>query len=545
MKDIVTEDENFDIEKFIPVIRARITTNNPFVRQFLLGWIMVLDSVPDIDMLVYLPQFLDGLFSMLSDPNKEIEKQACTVIDEFVSEIETVADAVEYESLVPILITHCQSQVNLAKQKALHWIYKFLFAANNFEKNIGPKKDPKQLLLPFHCIMLQAILPNLSHPSDDIRSITIIANTELTKMVSTCNQVSYKDFLTIIGKEIQNYNVQTRVASLVWLELLLNKDDQQVLKQMNKPFEVKLLQCLGDADDRVVNLNLKVLASISVTNEDNFVKVLSLLTRLFRSEDILLKRAGYIIRELSVMLNPENIFRVFARILLSNDKEQQLPISDYDDNVKEVSSTSLMTHLEFCSVMVQTLNTILLTSKELTDLRKLVKKGLSTPESGELFLILYKSWCHNPVATLSLCLLSKAYKHASALVASFAEIEITVSFLVQIDNLVQMLESPIFADLRLQLLEPQKNPYLLKTFYGILMLLPQGPAYDKLNRRLECVNTLSLLHLIDRKDLNNSITQNGHSRNATEDTEDKESTELLKHFSSIQKAHKRTYNADL
>jgi vacuole morphology and inheritance protein 14 len=31
---------------------------NPFVRQFLLGWINVLDSVPDLDLLQYLPQVL-------------------------------------------------------------------------------------------------------------------------------------------------------------------------------------------------------------------------------------------------------------------------------------------------------------------------------------------------------------------------------------------------------------------------------------------------------------------------------------------------------
>jgi vacuole morphology and inheritance protein 14 len=106
------------------------------------------------------------------------------------------------------------------------------------------------------------------------------------------------------------------------------------------------------------------------------------------------------------VLNPENIFRVFSRILLS-DEESVLDL--------DVETPAHMNHLEFCSVMVQTLNTILLTSKELLDLRNTIKKGT---ESQELFEILYKSWCHNPIATLSLCLLAKAYPHASALVAS-------------------------------------------------------------------------------------------------------------------------------
>ncbi|KAF5837786.1 vacuolar 14 Fab1-binding region-domain-containing protein [Dunaliella salina] len=36
----------------------------------------VLDSVPDLDLLVYLPQLLDGLMAMLSDPNREIRVAA-------------------------------------------------------------------------------------------------------------------------------------------------------------------------------------------------------------------------------------------------------------------------------------------------------------------------------------------------------------------------------------------------------------------------------------------------------------------------------------
>lgn len=50
----------YSIEEFIPLLRERMNVLNPFVRQFLVGWITVLDSVPDIDMLGFLPDFLDG-----------------------------------------------------------------------------------------------------------------------------------------------------------------------------------------------------------------------------------------------------------------------------------------------------------------------------------------------------------------------------------------------------------------------------------------------------------------------------------------------------
>ena len=46
------------------------------LRQLLVGWITVLNAVPDINMLDHLPEFLDGLFNMLSDGNREIKQAA-------------------------------------------------------------------------------------------------------------------------------------------------------------------------------------------------------------------------------------------------------------------------------------------------------------------------------------------------------------------------------------------------------------------------------------------------------------------------------------
>lgn len=58
---------------------------NPFVRQFLVGWITVLDSVPEIDMLGFLPDFLDGthllrLLSCARLPGSYLDSEDCSVI---------------------------------------------------------------------------------------------------------------------------------------------------------------------------------------------------------------------------------------------------------------------------------------------------------------------------------------------------------------------------------------------------------------------------------------------------------------------------------
>jgi vacuole morphology and inheritance protein 14 len=64
MKDIVTESETFHVEQFLPLLQTYIRRTNPYIRQLLVGWITVLDSIPDISMIDYLPDFLDGLFNV-------------------------------------------------------------------------------------------------------------------------------------------------------------------------------------------------------------------------------------------------------------------------------------------------------------------------------------------------------------------------------------------------------------------------------------------------------------------------------------------------
>jgi vacuole morphology and inheritance protein 14 len=97
------------------------------------------------------------------------------------------------------------------------------------------------------------------------------------------------------------------------------------------------------------------------------------------------------------------------------------------------------------------------------------------------------------VATFSLCLLAQAYTLSFALVKRFSLMEdVSVGFLMQIDKLVYLLESPIFVHLRLQLLDAESPSHapLLKSIYGILLCLPQGDAFRLLNNRLTTVCNL-------------------------------------------------------
>jgi len=207
-------------------------------------------------------------------------------------------------------------------------------------------------------------------------------------------------------------------------------------------------------------------------------------------------RGSLIVRHLSLFLNAEKIYRALAKTLETEED------------------------LEFASLMVLTLNLILLTAPELFEVRTQLR-NIGQAEGSALFKALYRSWCHNSVATFSLCLLAQAYEHATSLVFQFAELEVTVNFLVEIDKLVQLLESPIFAKLRLQLLEPERYPNLFKCLYGLLMLLPQSSAFESLKNRLNTVASFALIPQVVKHDAQVNKTQINFE-------------ELLQHFRKVQ-----------
>lgn len=77
----------------------------------------------------------------------------------------------------------------------------------------------------------------------------------------------------------------------------------------------------------------------------------------------------------------------------------------------------------------------MLTASELEELRQALKlstRSDAQAEDRDLFSALFACWCHNPVATFSLCLLAQAYDVSAELVKEVAEVEITVGFLMQV-----------------------------------------------------------------------------------------------------------------
>ncbi|KAI9874972.1 MAG: hypothetical protein M1830_009061, partial [Pleopsidium flavum] len=81
----------FSLGRFIPLLKERIYVINPFTRTFLVSWVTLLDTIPDLELVFYLPAFLGGLFRFLSDPNRDVHVATQGALERFLNEIKKIA----------------------------------------------------------------------------------------------------------------------------------------------------------------------------------------------------------------------------------------------------------------------------------------------------------------------------------------------------------------------------------------------------------------------------------------------------------------------
>ncbi|PVU97163.1 hypothetical protein BB561_000710 [Smittium simulii] len=111
-----------------------------------------------------------------------------------------------------------------------------------------------------------------------------------------------------------------------------------------------------------------------------------------------------------------------------------------------------------------------------------------------LFEALFCSWACSPVSTLILCFLAQQYELSYNIIVFISSKEILLSLLKELDQLVQLLESPVFSLLRVQLLDQNKYPYLIASMYALLMILPQSVAFVMLKNRLNSAVNISVFN---------------------------------------------------
>ncbi|KAJ6189763.1 hypothetical protein N7519_004671 [Penicillium mononematosum] len=634
----------FSLARFIPLLKDRIHVIQPFTRNFLVSWLTLLDTIPDLELVSYLPEFLEGLIKFLGGPNKDVNIATQGLLDRFLGEIKritrlkkgieesrksqksnrqsvasdvmsnateqnaqtdgasedkydvAVADSVsdttvddeiaqadgdwipgqdvqiDYPKILDILVGFVNTSYEEEMQlTALRWLDSF------FE--ISPED-----ILPFVPRLLTQVLPAMSSGSDQVRKAANQVNTSLvqyiyslsddtteeaqapsskipsttasketierrsstpgvrpseTASIDTKKQTAQEnsiaatprssvvstplppadlDYAAAVNSltlQFLNENEATRVAALVWLIMLHRKAPRKVVAFNDGTFPA-LLKTLSDPSEAVVTKDLQLLSQISRNSEDSyFTSFMVNLLQLYSTDRHLLEvRGNLIIRQLSLNLSPERIYRTLADCL---EKEEDL---------------------EFASIMVQNLNNNLITAPELSELRKRLR-NLDSKDGQMFFVGLFRSWCHNAVSTFSLCLLAQAYEQAYNLLQIFAELEMTVNMLIQIDKLVQLLESPISAS---NSLNPKNTPSFTNVSMASSCSSPQSSAFAALKNRLNSVSNIGFLHPGPRSTTQTAppFDRSTGTRLKPRDENSIRWVELLDKFKSVQERARRS-----
>lgn len=294
----------------------------------------------------------------------------------------------------------------------------------------------------------------------------------------------------------------SRITSLEWLIFVYEHNPDGFLKFFQSTDKFELTNLLKyDSSNEVILKVLQLLAKISESNPEFFKDFIIRLLELIQLEGYEKSiKVEFIIRKLCLCLDSEIIFTTLSEVLQQHYHQQQPQKANQktqpdqhnhqirhssDKYAKHDLEVQDQSNLEFANILVVTLNNILLTSSELSPFRKKLKNlDLSSLKDWSLFATLFKSWCFNPPSAIALCLLTSNYELSYLIIKNLSELEVTSQLLTQLDVLIQLLELPIFIKLRLQLLEPENYPFLYKTLYGILMILPQSSTFMTLRNRL-------------------------------------------------------------
>ncbi|CCE42959.1 uncharacterized protein CPAR2_206010 [Candida parapsilosis] len=320
------------------------------------------------------------------------------------------------------------------------------------------------------------------------QTLSAIIN-EYLKPVSSALTTAF----TNVASSATNDNELSRITSLEWLIFIYEHNPNDFLKFFQSTDKFELTNLLKyDSSNEVILKVLQLLAKISESNPEFFKDFIIKLLKLIQLEGYEKSiKVEFIIRKLCLCLDSEIIFTTLSEVLQQHYHQQPSTkqsgsqhhqSSLYNDKDANAQTES---NFEFANMLIVTLNNILLTSSELSPFRKKLKNlDLSSSKDWLLFATLFKSWCFNAPSAIALCLLTSNYELSYLLIKNLSELEVTSQLLTQLDVLIQLLESPIFVKLRLQLLEPENHPFLYKTLYGILMVLPQSSTFMTLRNRL-------------------------------------------------------------
>ena len=519
----------------------------PQTKILVISWFYFLESLPGQDLNEKYKDIIINILNIINSNNKEVsnmgEIYVKKIIDMIIYQNEQ-NDEYKFnlgffrEILKSIIdIKNINNNNEQYKSVLFYILKKFL---EKFNKLLKEKKNIKTLRkkIPFELFhnILKFILLNIinfdigNQINNDIENQILELNTIFSNSVKRVKPTYFtnNEFKNIIN-DILLRNLDEKSTNIVfdWIIQLYNlfeKKEKNDKKEKNKEKKEKeekeekeenikflkdLFLNMKDLKDFHIRRIIGIMKMIKNNNPDYNKPIIEIILEKFKDKQFTEEFGFFIFNELSDESNETiNIIEIYREIAEK--------LKDYKD-------------IDFIK------NIIDLLTKYLTKEEKAKKVIDKLKEDETFFKAIYEVFCYNPFDTLVFLLITKSFELSYFFVLNLSKMDFESSDLIELSKAVQIFESNFFIDVRIQLLNPKSNIYLIKTLYAILLLLPPGPALKNLNNRLKC---LEILFNFDDEEQNNDYKiidniKNNSSMNISEIKEN-DSSKLISeiHISS-------------
>ena len=254
---------------------------------------------------------------------------------------------------------------------------------------------------------------------------------------------------------------------LCWYELLYNKFKDEMFSDINK-FIRSYIKLLPETNETKITLMITFLCSLVKYKEKNIEPIITILTEQFHKNSKLVTSsyASKIIKNLCENLGVVKVFRQFAETLLK---------------IKDIS---------FLQNFLKKLDGYLHEEKVLKEVKEYFTQLQSNEDVKEFFTKMFSVLCYTPISALMFCIIAGYFELSFNVLLNFGNVTLGGDYVAQFGIIINYIENHIANDLRMKLLEPLNNIDLVRTLYGILLILPQGVEYDMLSNRMKGIETL-------------------------------------------------------
>ena len=390
---------------------------------------------------------------------------------------------------------------------------------DNIITNIVVLKNEEMVYIPFYLFPEVIDIIIKSYESDN-KQLIIEKNAknniiDIIRNGNKTNEIQEKIKQKILDG-LKNEKIKDKEKLVSWLELLLDVYNNDKYYEFYK-FINEFIEAIPFEDTHAFKEFVELLLRKGLKKDNNKIypndnaKILGkLINKIIISKDIVNNKNIYesIVNSLEDFNNNTvlAIFEIIANALQfktennknnnqKDDKEKKDENDKKNESNKknEKNDNNINTNiLIFFEKMISELTDLLFNNNNLTQLRESFLT-LSKEYSDLLFTKLYSFWSIDPISVLILCICTERFELAFNIILNFKEVEFNDDMLKKLGRLVEYFKKNNYEYFCQKLLAPSKNIFFIKTLFGILMILPQGVAFDFLSEKLSNVQTLLLV----------------------------------------------------